>query len=514
MVAENLALGQQRDYDFQGRSLKQLAHQGRRELVREARRWTSTYCDIDPAACCIDRLFLAGHQPQLFHPGVWFKNFALDHLAKAHDALGINLLIDSDSIKSASLWVPAGTGIDPRLVSVALDRAGPPIPYEERKINDRRVFLQFGRRVMEQAAGLVPEPMLGRYWPMAIERSRQTDNLGACLAQSRHQWEVRWGGRTLEVPQSRICQTESFAWLVSHIVAQLPRFREVYNQTVHDYRQANGIRNAAHPVPDLAADDGWLETPFWVWTPDNVSRRALFARQQGGEVILTDRRRWQAVLPLEPHGDATRAVGRLMELSCQGVKIRSRALMTTLWARLVLGDLFLHGIGGAKYDQVTDGLIERFFGLRPPGYMVLSATLLLPVERCQVRLEESREIDRQLRGLDWHPERAIESGSRSEDGPELGREDEQAAGLIAVKRRWIDTPKTPANARARHLEIRRINAALQPWVHGRRESLLRRREGVARQLQADRILSWREFSFCLYPEETLHDGFRRLLPEE
>ena len=29
-------------------------------------------------------LFLAGHQPQMFHPGVWYKNFALGKLAAEH----------------------------------------------------------------------------------------------------------------------------------------------------------------------------------------------------------------------------------------------------------------------------------------------------------------------------------------------------------------------------------------------------------------------------------------------
>ena len=31
-------------------------------------------------------IFLAGHQPELFHPGVWFKNFALGALARRHGA--------------------------------------------------------------------------------------------------------------------------------------------------------------------------------------------------------------------------------------------------------------------------------------------------------------------------------------------------------------------------------------------------------------------------------------------
>ena len=32
----------------------------------------------------------------------------------------------------------------------------------------------------------------------------------------------------------------------------------------------------------------------------------------------------------------------------------------------VLSDLFIHGIGGAKYDELTDEIIRRFFGIEPP----------------------------------------------------------------------------------------------------------------------------------------------------
>ena len=45
-------------------------------------------------------IFLAGHQPELFHPGVWFKNFALGDLARRYQATAVNLVIDSDTVKS------------------------------------------------------------------------------------------------------------------------------------------------------------------------------------------------------------------------------------------------------------------------------------------------------------------------------------------------------------------------------------------------------------------------------
>ena len=79
--------------------------------------------------------------------------------------------------------------------------------------------------------------------------------------------------------------------------------------------------------------------------------------------------------------------------------------MTTLFARLLLGDLFVHGIGGAKYDQVTDLLIARFFGLEPPGYLTVTATLRLPIAHEEPTLDDRRLIDSRLRELAYHPER-------------------------------------------------------------------------------------------------------------
>jgi hypothetical protein len=190
------------------------------------------------------------------------------------------------------------------------------------------------------------------------------------------------------------------------------------------------------------------------------------------------------------------------------VKIRSRALLTTLWARLVLGDLFLHGIGGAKYDQVTDVVIERFFGAPPPEMMVVSATLHLPIRRPRPTLAQLRGIDRELRDLTWHPERHWTAAA-----PGCGPVPDDAGGLLAAKQRWIDTPQTPENALLRWQSLRQVNEALQPWVAQRRQALLAMREKTARALRGEEVLASREFGFCLYPEKTLREFFAELLPK-
>ncbi|NUQ64576.1 MAG: hypothetical protein HUU20_19085 [Pirellulales bacterium] len=507
LAARNRSRRRTCDYDFQGRSLAELARAAREELIREAQRYTSAYRDVDLTRYHPTQpIYLAGHQPQLFHPGVWYKNFVLGSLARRHQAQAVNLVIDSDTIKSVAIRVPGGPVEHPRLTAVEFDRPGPPIPFEERPIQDRELYESFGGRVAEQIRPLVRHPLIEKYWPMAVARSHQTGNLGECLAESRHRLEGCWGTATLELPQSRVCDLPSFSYFTAHLLAHLPRLRMIYNDVVAEYRRSHHVRSTAHPVPDLAVDDDWLEAPYWIWSAEDPRRRRLFAKHLDDEILLTDRRGLELALPLSPESDAAAAVDRLSRYSACGIKIRSRALITTLWARLVLGDLFLHGIGGAKYDQVTDAICTQFFGMEPPRYLVVSATLYLPVAHRRTTDGDVRRVNDRLRQLAYHPDRVIQ-----EDGLASGPAGDPS-DLMEEKRRWIGTPQTPGNAAERFRQFHRINEALQPWVASERRRLLDRREHLERALRAEAILSSREYAFCLFPETTLREFLQKRLP--
>jgi hypothetical protein len=500
LVAENLRIRDQLRYDLHGRSLADLSQLARTELLESARQWTAAYRNVPPVPHDPQGLiYLAGHQPQMFHPGVWLKDFALGELAKQHGAAAVNLIVDSDVLMDSSLRVPTGSVAEPQAVQIPFDRPDPKIPYEDRRIEDRELFASFDRRVIEQIAPLESDPLIARYWPMVRARAKETDNLGACLAQARHQLEESWGLETLEVPQSRVCAGQAFQWFTAHLLARLPEFRAIHNEALREYRRQYHVRSTAHPVPELAAEGDWLEAPLWVWTAADPRRRRLFVRSAGGEIVISDRGTWEVRLPLRADGDAGPTVERLLELQRGGVRIRSRALITTLWARLALGDLFIHGIGGAKYDRLTDRLMERFFGFRPPNFMVLSATLLLPIERERVSADCQRTIQRGLRDLIYHPERCLDGSN------------DTAAELIAAKRRWIETPQTAENARQSCQAIRAVNAALQPRLDDRRQQLLELQTRTMHGLRAESVLAWREYAFCLYPEATLRGFLSGLL---
>jgi hypothetical protein len=510
-------------YDVAGRCLSELSTSARRGLLDAAIRYTGQYRSLpesitgllpesrqpglDPRSEIaypkpLPPFVFSGHQPQLFHPGVWYKNFVLGSLAKEVNGVGVHLSIDSDLCRSAAIRVPAGSAREPRLEVVSFDLAGPAIPYEERLIRDRATFRQFGVRVKQMVACLVDDPLIDQLWPLVVEQADHCPNVGTALAQGRHRLEAAWRNETLELPQSVVCQLPEFAWFIVYLLINLPRFRQAYNRALAAYRQAHRLRNRAHPVPDLHANEEWMEAPLWMWTADDPERRPLFARRQLGRLTVSDGGRRRFDLPLLSPEDAGPAVDRLLELAEYGIKIRTRALATTLFARLVLSDIFLHGIGGAKYDQVTDLIAKDFFGFELPKFAAVSATLRLPIERPTTSEAAASTCRRKLRELEFHPEQFLEQSKQLTAEQRLIADD-----WARQKRRWIATPKTSENARERHLAISAANAALQPFVAAMRRRI---EENCQAREENDRraaILDSREYSFCLHP--TRH--FQRLL---
>lgn len=533
------------EIDLHGRTLSDLQAAARRDLLQRSVAWTRSYHpgipqnSLDASA----PLILAGHQPRLFHPGVWFKNFALDAVARRVGGTAVNLIVDSDDFAGNYLRVPGGTLERPVATHVPFDALLATIPFEERGVVEPSLAEQFPEKVVEETRDTLPGMMLPRFWEDVLERLEATGRWGAAFAQARHRTELRWGLSTLEVPQSAICSSEPFAWFATYLLLRLEEFAASHNHALDVYRAVHRARSSAQPVPNLLRDADRLEAPFWVWTAEQPNRRRLFVERRDRYLVLSDGGQWQACLPLGPGDDLRPAAERWLELADAGVRLRSRALITTLWARLALGDLFLHGIGGAKYDQVTDAIMADFFGdktfpaapydagttgdsgefspepsrgIRPPRYMILSATVLLPVSLPAADPAAIRDIDEQLRRLIFQPDRYLQQVIERQEFPKDWSEDDirQIQQAIAEKWRWIRTPVTAETARPRFLAIRRINEQLQPYVEPRRRELQQARSTVDHALRARSILGWREYAFCLYPEQKLRQFYRQCFSGE
>jgi hypothetical protein len=357
--------------------------------------------------------------------------------------------------------------------------------------------------VQERLAVWNFEPLLPGFWSEVLARAERfpSPRIGDCFAAARRALERSWGCHNLEVPISLVCQTPAFATFAVHLITHLESFQEIYNSSIADYRRRNRLHSRNHPVPELVIRDGWLEAPFWGWRAESPRRGRLFLKPSADRTeVRTDQETWPD-LPPRSRPEALQAAW--LDRQRQGWRLRSRALVTTLFARLVLGDLFLHGIGGGKYDELTDALFVRFFELDAPAYLVLSGTLWLPLPAPSTTPEDRRHAARVLRDVHFNPQRHL---------PPAAREDPAVRGLVARKEEWIQrSPDTSAGRKERFRVLQELTERLRVAVADQEQREQQRLQTLDRELQARELLHSREYAFCLFPEQMLRPFLTRVL---
>jgi hypothetical protein len=442
-----------------------------------------------------NRLIVAGHQPEFFHPGVWVKNFVLAAQAKQHGRLALNLDVDNDTAKGTALRVPV-VADDPKAVTVetlSFDRDEADVPYEECHVADRRLFDSFPERLAGLTRSWGFEPLAVPTWPALRQLVDRGVPLGEAVSRVRRGWERKWGVTNCELTVSRLAGTRAFAGFVQTVLAELPRFADDYNGAIRAYRKANHLRGRNHPAPELARRGDAVEAPFWVWRADAPRRVKLFACRTEAGVELRAGEKCLGRLPLEGELFQSAWAGLL----AAGWKVRPRALTLTLFTRLGFADGFIHGIGGGKYDEVTDDIIRRFFHLEPPGYAVVSATIRLPIRRFPATAEALHRAERRVRDLDWNPQRFPETVKRLPDLVSA------KAGLIA------DEPVEHAERRRWFRQLQEVTREMRPAVADQLRSAVRDVDRLRDELAANAILASREYAWPLFPEAVLRNSFDR-----
>jgi hypothetical protein len=481
----------------------------RREVLSVAAEYTASYRDVerpDDMADWIARpIVMGGHQPTLFHPGVWLKNFVAAAYATRLGGTAINLVVDTDRCGNPSVGVPVAS--DPRadsdvhLEAIPFDVGGQETAWEERGVLDTDCFRSFGSRACQVIQPFVPEPILRRWWPLVVERAAASHRLGLGIAQARHALEGRLGCDTLELPVSEMMRLPTVMVFTGYLLSRARELHEAYNASLAAYRRRHRQRGVGRPMPDLLclpADDSggsWYEVPWWIWSKDDHRRRRVYAHLGPSDTLtLSDLETVRVELPISPGTNPARWVDALSRLEEHEMRLRPRAILTTLFARVLVADLFVHGIGGAAYDQITDDIVRRLTGCDPPRYAVVSGTLRLPAGRGEDPAIERARADGLLRDLAFHPERHLEP---------LAGQPEEVRRLVERKWQWIDTFPTPALARRRCAEIRSANEALAAFTMPLRERTLAGQASLASRIRGWKVLSSREFSWCFFNEKEL-----------
>lgn len=315
-------------------------------------------------------LIATGHQTELYHPGVWVKNAVVDALARATGGAGVHLAVNTDQVKHLHLRWPGRSlpaSEDPRLLSAPWSAAVNAPSASHIESLQAAVREDFGRFNFD--------PMLHR-WLDAFAAPAM--NLSRAIGQANRDVDASLGLDNRTVFAADVWAGRAFATLAYHIAAHADRFAVDYNDALRAYRVATGGTDPNRPMPDLVTSDDAIELPLWLDDLENYTRsRPTVFREPDGQwtLQLVEDDRFE----FDPNMDAALAVESLRAfLTRNHRRFAPRALTLTLFMRLCVVDEFVHGIGGARYDLVTDGLIRSHFDCDPPAYSVSTATLRFP----------------------------------------------------------------------------------------------------------------------------------------
>ncbi len=294
-------------------------------------------------------IILTGHQPEFSHCGIIFKNYLASEIASSQNSFPVNVIIDYDLPRLFFLF-PSQQGTE--FINLEL-----PVKNKEKIVHD--LVIDVGRMDkfisdVNKYSRVFPEEIkknILNFSELLNTRLQENNDHLSLISELRKEWEIKNRFTINDIPASEIYSGETFSNFVMEISKDAVSFQKCYNAILTSYRRERGIRTKANPVPDLGKEvvdlKNYYELPFWYIDSEGF-RYSLYGDESGELFILIN-------------GEPEKAE--------ENNRFRPKALMNTIFLRLFLGEIFIHGLGGSKYDAISDLILKEYFEVPPPAFI-------------------------------------------------------------------------------------------------------------------------------------------------
>jgi hypothetical protein len=178
-----------------------------------------------------------------------------------------------------------------------------------------------------------------------------------------------------------------------------------------------------------------------------------------------------------------------------------KAVALTLFARTFIGDMFIHGVGGGRYDAIADGVSRTYYGVEPLAYAVASMTMYLPLRAHAVTPQQVERARRRVDRFRHNPDSML--GEVDFDSLE---ERDRARGLAEEKARLIERVASPdIDKRELSAMIRKINGELRTMLGPLEARITEDLRTLEDQLAASEVLTDRTYPFCFWDPREVQD---------
>lgn len=459
-----------------GVSLAEVRRRARAEILASAAAYVQTLGMTVDVPRLSGPLLVTGHQPFLFHPGIWLKHLLVDRVARDNGLAALSMPVDSDVAEDVGADAPRLDETGLHLVRETLVRVDSDVPFESVPAPSAPDWQAFVERLQAHLGTLpLPDAQAAlRAFVQAAGTPAGAPNVGAFLTGARRRYEG--GRRYMELPVSQMSGGAEFRRFALHLLRDAERFAGVYNRHLDAYRDRYHIRTTAQPFPDLQREEDRQEAPFWVV---RRGRRAPLFTQRTGRGL-------RILAGTEPVAEVDNGAG---PEALAATAIRPRALALTAFTRLCVADLFVHGVGGGRYDRVTDAVIRDYFGIEPPAYAVATATLHLPLQAFDAAAE--REVfRRRLLEIQHNPDRVLSNPTPAQQA--------------LINEKWRLIPALDGGTLARRerrqatQRIREINEELARSLAAQREEVEQRLAHLESGTEATAAATHRAYPYCFF----------------
>ena len=298
------------------------------------------------------RIVATGHQAWLWHPGVLAKYIAAAEAARRLGAVPLAVVVDHDVHDALRLELPVRQSDRLSVVRGDLAPSVANVPAGAQRPADPEDVLHTLRSLRDAStAGAAGVQTLIDAWTGLPASSSLADQVALVLARLMRPYV----GAMAMVHASDLMELAPAQALLARMLAEARRCAQAYNQAVAQHPHAG--------IEPLSISPELVELPLWRWTAGSPRRRVYADLTSSVSIFVTAD--GQAIDPgaLKPDEH-----------------LAPRALLLTGLMRWAFCDLFIHGRGGAIYDQVTQQWWRLWTSAPLAPDTVVSADLFLPLD--------------------------------------------------------------------------------------------------------------------------------------
>ena len=432
-------------------------------------------------------IIMTGHQPTLYHPGIWMKVFFMQQLAEETRASAVNLVVDTDAFVSVvARWPDLAHA--PRVEEAVLVAAGGASCYAFAAVPSAEQVSTFCERVDAGTAPLESPQMAAAFerFKGGLEAARLASRSAAEMVTiARRNHERSAGSDYCELSLGVLSAGEGFSRFIAAVICDARVFAVCYNEALGAFRARHRTRSKAQPTPDLEISASWVELPLWL--VDGSARQTLVVDVPGDRLRVCAGER----VLFEGAPDARAIAAALKEAGCL---IAPKALALTLFTRMFCCDAFIHGVGGARYDEVTDDLCRAYYGVEPPAYITGSMTGSLPLQIPAYDPTSESGIREEMSRLEHNPDTLIGTSEMLDPVTRA-----QAIELVARKQELVRAIGQPdADKKELGISIREANQALTQLLSPLKQRLQASLDAAVHVRATAEVLGGREYPLCFF----------------